>query len=215
MVTLGVPGGKKPTGGNGAEPGSGPVDAKPVDNSAHEEGVDRRRFLRTAGKTGVALGAVAWATPLVQTTVPAWAATGSGGHGNGHPGDHGGGGGNGGGGGHGGGGGGHKSGHGGGATASGGAEDGGGSVSEQSPADPSVAAFGAERAVDGGANDQGTLTPASAHTDTDPRRLVAFGGGAIALGSAAVGTRNRLVKPHHSTHDTPPEDHPDTSRGPA
>ena len=83
MVTLGVPGGKKPTGGNGAEPGSGPVDAKPVDNSAHEEGVDRRRFLRTAGKTGVALGAVAWATPLVQTTVPAWAATGSGGHGNG------------------------------------------------------------------------------------------------------------------------------------
>jgi hypothetical protein len=36
--------------------------------------------MRTAGKTGVAVGTLVWATPLVQTTVPAWAAEGSGAH---------------------------------------------------------------------------------------------------------------------------------------
>ena len=34
--------------------------------------------MRTAGKTGVAVGTLVWAAPLVQTTVPAWAAVGSG-----------------------------------------------------------------------------------------------------------------------------------------
>lgn len=34
--------------------------------------------MRTAGKAGVAVGTLVWATPLVQTTVPAWAAVGSG-----------------------------------------------------------------------------------------------------------------------------------------
>jgi len=225
MVTLGVPGGKKPTGRSGGEPGSGPIDDKRAKNSTLEEGVDRRQFLRTAGTTGVALGVAAWATPLVQTTVPAWAATGSGGPGDGSPesgrpgnqgsarGD---------------GGGGEPSGDDGGTGDGGGAGNshrtgnghgaaGGGASNAPTPANPSAAAAEADGTVGAGAHgqDQAPVGAASTHAAVDPRRLVAFGGGAIAVGSAAVGASNRIVKPHHSTPDPPAEDLPDTTRGPA
>lgn len=49
-----------------------------VEGGVERIAVNRRKFLRTVGKTGVGLGAFVWATPLVQTTVPAWAAAGSG-----------------------------------------------------------------------------------------------------------------------------------------
>lgn len=136
--------------------------------------------MRTAGKTGVAVGTLVWAAPLVQTTVPAWAAEGSGvpdphsnpPHSDPPPNPH---------------------------TTGG---------SDTTAGDSGVLAADETRTNNRSNGGGGVIAPDGfdlaglgelARTGADPWNLVKLAGGAIAIGGAARAVGRKLEQPDHAT----------------
>lgn len=147
-----------------------------VATAGRSQGVDRRDFLRVAGKAGVAVGTLVWATPLVQTTVPAWAATGSGATGGPPPPGQ--------------------------SPVGGGRGDGGGGSPADTPPDD-VAVLGSEQSRPTATSSNGAAKGALARSGIDPRGLIEVAGAAIAVGGAALTARRAIEQHAESDHEAP------------